>query len=312
MTSTVMSIWAFEIRSPCSAARKGFRVPKASECMTTSTPAPRPSASRIFAISARASALFSSSAAFMLKNTGRLPAASISCVMRSTFGCVARRSRCTPKTLRPARAKASEAAPPKPEEAPRTRAQLRGVVMRRILTYGRAGEVAADRLGVQLGILQLHLDRAELVLALSRIRQIPQKVLRAQFRLDLPVDLRQRRGLADEERLGARVRGELGHFRLDTHVEKREVQADEVDRHAGRARIAAQRRVVGPRVVVVAVRQDDDGFPSGQRAELVERHDDGVVERGASGGMRLGDSALEVRGSVGEGREERGPFAELD
>ena len=45
--------------------------------------------------------------------------------MRSTFGSVARRSRCTPKTLRPPRASASEAASPKPEEAPRTSAQLR-------------------------------------------------------------------------------------------------------------------------------------------------------------------------------------------
>ena len=131
MTSTVMSIWAFEILSAASAARKGFRVPNASECMTTSTPALRPSASRTFAIAARASALFSSSAAFMLKNTAREPAASIPWVTRSTFASVARRSRCTPKTLRPPRASASEAASPKPEEAPRTRAQLRGVVTRR-------------------------------------------------------------------------------------------------------------------------------------------------------------------------------------
>ena len=34
MTSTVISIWGFEILSPASAARNGFSVPNASECMT--------------------------------------------------------------------------------------------------------------------------------------------------------------------------------------------------------------------------------------------------------------------------------------
>src|SRR3990167_4154113 len=43
--------------------------------------------------------------------------------MRSTFGCVALRSRCTPKMFMPARASARLVASPNPEEAPSTSAQ---------------------------------------------------------------------------------------------------------------------------------------------------------------------------------------------
>src|SRR6185295_14168813 len=74
-------------------------------------------------ISVATSARFSSSAAFTLKKWASRPMARISPTMRSTLGKVARRSRCTPKMLRPARASATLVASPKPEEAPRTRAQ---------------------------------------------------------------------------------------------------------------------------------------------------------------------------------------------
>ena len=131
MTSSVMSIWARAIRSAGASARNGLSVPNASEWRTTSIPARAPSASRTFAISAIASARLSSSAAFMLKKTGRPPAAVIAAVIRSTFGCVALRSRWTPKTFRPACARASDAASPNPDEAPRTRAQERFEAMAR-------------------------------------------------------------------------------------------------------------------------------------------------------------------------------------
>ena len=125
MTSSVMSIWACAMRSAGASARNGLSVPKASEWRTTSIPARVPSASRILPISAIVSARLSSSAALMLKKTGRTPQAAISAVIRSTFGCVALRSRWTPKTFRPARARARDVPSPNPDEAPRTRAQER-------------------------------------------------------------------------------------------------------------------------------------------------------------------------------------------
>src|SRR5438067_1431289 len=64
-----------------------------------------------------------SSAALTLKKRASRPRPLISVVMRSTLGSVALRSRWTPKTFMPARARARLTASPKPEEAPRTRAQ---------------------------------------------------------------------------------------------------------------------------------------------------------------------------------------------
>src|SRR5882724_3928359 len=123
MTSRVMSIWALVTASFMGSATKSLRVPKARECRSTRS---WPSASRprrMRSISVATSARFSSSAALTLKKWASRPPARISPTMRSTLGRVARRSRCTPNTLRPARASAKLVASPKPEDAPRTKAQ---------------------------------------------------------------------------------------------------------------------------------------------------------------------------------------------
>ncbi len=133
MTSSVMSICACVIRS-FSSPRNGLSVPKASEWRTTSTAGAPASAAIASFIPATTSARFSASAAFTFQKIARPPAASISPAIRSTFGSVARRSRWTPKTFRPAFARATEAASPNPEDAPRTRAQFRfGSDMARII-----------------------------------------------------------------------------------------------------------------------------------------------------------------------------------
>ncbi len=123
MTSSVISSCALLIEASRVSAKKGFNVPKASEWRSTETRDSGGSPPHVFAIAARTSARFSSSAALTLKNSARRPAAAISATIRSALACVDFRSRCTPKMFQPARASASEQASPKPEEAPSTRAQ---------------------------------------------------------------------------------------------------------------------------------------------------------------------------------------------
>src|SRR6476659_269598 len=123
MTSSVISSCGLEIAPSRASAKNGFSVPKASECRTTETRASGGSAPQVSLITATTSPRLPSSAALTLKNSARRPIDAISATIRSALACVALRSRWTPKTFQPALARASEQASPKPEEAPRTRAQ---------------------------------------------------------------------------------------------------------------------------------------------------------------------------------------------
>src|SRR5215831_281680 len=123
MTSSVMSIWALVTAYFIGSAMKSFSAPKASEWSMIFTRPASPRSSRMRAISVATSARRSSSAALTLKNRASRPSALMSSFTRSAFLRVALRSRCTPKMSQPARARARAVAAPKPDDAPRIRAQ---------------------------------------------------------------------------------------------------------------------------------------------------------------------------------------------
>ena len=133
MTSSVMSICACVIRS-FSSPRNGLSVPKASEWRTTSTAPPDSAAIASFIPAIDLRPLLGVGGIHVPED--RPAARGLDLRRRSapTFGRVARRSRWTPKTFRPALARATEAASPNPDDAPRTRAQFRfGSDMARII-----------------------------------------------------------------------------------------------------------------------------------------------------------------------------------
>ena len=125
-------------------------------------------------------------------------------------------------------------------------------------------------------------------------------------------DLADLRGAADGEDFAAGLARDLVDDLARLEVGQRDVDRDEVDRRARRARVAQQRVVLDVRAVVVAVGHDDERLSSLERAELVEPEDDGVVERGRSLRPQVLRGALQGQRIAGQLLQELGAVAELE
>src|SRR5256712_9577126 len=210
MTSTVMSIWARVATSFASAPTISLSVPKASECSSTrSVPIP-PLSFSVRSMAATTSPRLASSAAFTLKKSARRPRASIDATTRSALGSVARRSRWTPKTSRPAPASAVAVAPPKPEEAPSTSAQPErrigeGSAMRRRAFYRRIPHGMPKTAGIILVGNEILSGKAEDANAVYLFRE----------RRPLGVDVRRISVIPDEVQL---IADEVATFSRDYDV----------------------------------------------------------------------------------------------
>ena len=99
----------------------GLKVPKAREWIMVRMVASLSEANS-FLMTWMVSARFSASEALMLKKSALEPTFLISSMIRSTFGIVAARSKCTPKMFMPRRESSRAHAPPNPLEDPRTSA----------------------------------------------------------------------------------------------------------------------------------------------------------------------------------------------
>src|SRR5215470_10919638 len=125
-------------------------------------------------------------------------------------------------------------------------------------------------------------DGAVLAVGLLGVGAEREDVLRAQLFLDPLRDLTDLLGAGDVKYGAAGLARDFVELLLDAEVRNREVHGDEIDRGAGRARVAKQSRIVHVRVVVRAVGDDHERLAALQRAELVETEHDRVVERGRS------------------------------
>src|SRR3712207_195177 len=94
-------------------------------------------------------------------------------------------------------------------------------------------DIAANSTNLRIGPVHLHFDAAIRLILLRRFGVIAEQILRAEVLLQLRVRGVELLGAADDVGHAARLRGQ----RLHGVVAEREADADEVERHARRARV---------------------------------------------------------------------------